>query len=219
MATQAQIIANRLNAQHSTGPQSEEGKARSARNALKSGLDAQSLIIPGESPEAFAQLQSEYYSQYNPADPEQRCHLDTAIVSEWHLRRFKNIEEQLWAYGATRVENPVAGLELAQILHQDDKVMMRLHRRVAHARKTYTESMAAFHRLQAAPVAPQPQQIAAPLPKLASFRATPRIGPDDPFLDVTEDNLRRAFAASGLDYDAFRAENATGPEFDPSANG
>jgi hypothetical protein len=97
--------------------------------------------------------------------------------------------------------------------------MMRLHRRVAHARKTYTESMAAFHRLQAAPAAPQPQQIAAPLPKLASFRDTPRIGPDDPFLDVTEDNLRRAFAASGLDYDAFRAENAAGPEFDPSANG
>jgi hypothetical protein len=191
MATQAQITANRLNAQNSTGPQSEEGKGRSAMNALKSGLDAQSVVIPGESPEAFAQLQSEYYSQYNPADPEQRFHLDTAIVAEWHLRRFKNIEEQLWAFGAARVENPIAGLELAQILHQDDKVMMRLHRRVAHARKTYTESMAAFHRLQAAQAAPQPQQITAPLPELGSFQPREYRGPSDPFLDALSAHLHQ----------------------------
>ena len=35
MATPAQITANRLNAQRSTGPRSEEGKAASRFNALK----------------------------------------------------------------------------------------------------------------------------------------------------------------------------------------
>ena len=60
MPTEAQINANRLNAQKSTGPTSPEGKARSALNALKSGIDAWSHIIPGEDPaEGIARLSVE----------------------------------------------------------------------------------------------------------------------------------------------------------------
>ena len=33
MATQAQVLANQANAQHSTGPRTTEGQAKSARNA------------------------------------------------------------------------------------------------------------------------------------------------------------------------------------------
>ena len=166
MSTPAQIAANRANALKSTGPKSEEGKARSAMNALKSGLDAQSLLIPGESPQAFAQLIAEYYSKYAPADPEQRYHLDTAIRHEWLLRRFAKVEDQLWALSATRMEKPLAGLELGQAFDQDNKVMMRLHRRVAHSEKAYDRAMAAFHNLQA-------QQNTPESPELASFRAEP----------------------------------------------
>jgi hypothetical protein len=39
MSTEAQINANRLNAQKSTGPRTPEGKAASSLNALKSGPD------------------------------------------------------------------------------------------------------------------------------------------------------------------------------------
>jgi len=147
MSSPAQIEANRLNALKSTGPKSDDGKARSAMNALKSGLDAQSPIIPGESPEAFAQLRDEYYAAYIPTDPEQRFYLDTAIVCEWDLRRFQRIEEQIWANAASHVEAPIAGLELGQALRQDDKTIMRLHRRVAHARKSYRQAMDTFRRL------------------------------------------------------------------------
>ncbi len=35
--SEAQLLANFLNAQKSTGPRTESGKARSAMNALKSG--------------------------------------------------------------------------------------------------------------------------------------------------------------------------------------
>ena len=47
MATDAQIMANRINAQHSTGPKTAEGKERSKRNALTHGLTA-TVVIPGE---------------------------------------------------------------------------------------------------------------------------------------------------------------------------
>jgi hypothetical protein len=50
MPTEAQIKANRLNARKSTGPKSPEGKAASSLNALKSGIDAWSHIIPAKTP-------------------------------------------------------------------------------------------------------------------------------------------------------------------------
>jgi len=45
MATPAQVIANRANAQLSTGPRSVEGKAASSRNALKLGIHAKSWFM------------------------------------------------------------------------------------------------------------------------------------------------------------------------------
>ena len=188
MSTPAQITANRLNALKSTGPRTDEGKARSARNAFKSGLDSQSPVIPGESPEAFAQLQDEYYSKYVPTDPEQRFCLDSAILSEWLLRRFKKVEEQLWALAASRIEKPVPGLELGQAFDQDSKTIMRLHRRVAHARKTYDQAMDKFRCLQAAQT-PSETPAPRPLPKLGSFRPTGYRGPTDPFLEAMKAQL------------------------------
>jgi hypothetical protein len=56
MATLTQIEANRRNAQHSTGPRTAEGKAASSMNALKTGIDAQSSVIPGEDAAALVAL-------------------------------------------------------------------------------------------------------------------------------------------------------------------
>ena len=47
-ATPAQIAANRLNAQRSTGPKSVEGKEAARRNALKHGLTGGGVVIAGE---------------------------------------------------------------------------------------------------------------------------------------------------------------------------
>ena len=46
-ASDAQIIANRMNAARSTGPTTAAGKDRSRRNALKHGLAA-TVVVPGE---------------------------------------------------------------------------------------------------------------------------------------------------------------------------
>ena len=48
MATQAQIDANRANAQKSTGPKTPEGKAKSRRNGLKHGLTAEACMLADE---------------------------------------------------------------------------------------------------------------------------------------------------------------------------
>ncbi|HEV3332899.1 MAG TPA: hypothetical protein VG096_18055 [Bryobacteraceae bacterium] len=72
MSTQRQIEANRLNAQKSTGPRTPEGKAVSSQNALKSGLDADSQFVIGESGDEFAAFQHEYTTRFQPLTPEER---------------------------------------------------------------------------------------------------------------------------------------------------
>ena len=61
MATPAQITANIVNAQQSTRPRTEAGKATSSRNALKHGLTAQTVLLLGEDEEAYRQLRSEFF--------------------------------------------------------------------------------------------------------------------------------------------------------------
>ena len=88
MATAAQIEANRLNSQKSTGPRSDEGKAASRFNALKHGIDAASAVIPGEDPAARQALARDYYEKFRPAGPHEIFLLDAAIDADWNRRRY-----------------------------------------------------------------------------------------------------------------------------------
>jgi hypothetical protein len=56
MATLKQFEANRRNAQKSTGPQTPEGKAAVSMNALRHGLRARTVVLPGKNREEFTQL-------------------------------------------------------------------------------------------------------------------------------------------------------------------
>src|SRR5215472_16091095 len=84
MASLEQIQANRQNARKSTGPRSAEGKAKSRFNALKSGIDAQSAVIPDEDPAKFQELSDEYYTRFQPQTPEERDLPDTLITRSRH---------------------------------------------------------------------------------------------------------------------------------------
>jgi hypothetical protein len=92
MTSDKQLEANRLNAQHSTGPRSDEGKAASRFNALKHGLDAKSHIIPGEDAAHFETLAEEYFAQFQPAGPAEEMLVRVIVESDWFSRRYARIE-------------------------------------------------------------------------------------------------------------------------------
>ncbi len=48
MTTEAQVAANRLNAQKSTGPRTPEGKGVVSQNAVKHGLLAREGVLRGK---------------------------------------------------------------------------------------------------------------------------------------------------------------------------
>jgi hypothetical protein len=101
MATPAQIQANRRNARLSTGPRSVEGKAASRFNALKSGIQAKSQVIPGEDPAELEELAAGYHREFHPATPLERFLVDSLVNSEWQLRRYHTIEARLWEHSIT----------------------------------------------------------------------------------------------------------------------
>src|ERR1039457_5208343 len=87
MATPAQIAANRANAQMSTGPRSAEGKSASRFNALKHGIDAASIVIPGEDPAEYDALAADYLSDFRPQSPSEFFHLETMLRADWQKCR------------------------------------------------------------------------------------------------------------------------------------
>jgi hypothetical protein len=175
MATQSQIEANRLNAQKSTGPRTPQGKAVSSQNALKSGLDADSQFVIGESREDFAALQSEYFARFQPLTPEERFLMDTLLRNEWILRRLFRAEAHLWEYHTLRADRS-AGTPLGEALTAGNEVFRRLQRRITLAERSYKDALSELERRQCArgPAAasseePQPQPEKADNPQLASF--------------------------------------------------
>ena len=177
MASPAQILANRANAQKSTGPRSVEGKAASRFNALKHGLDAQSVVLPGEDPAEYEALAREYDASLHPETATERFHVDTMIRADWQKRRLQLVEAEL--YRTVLAENP--GSTLAAALLSDSnavRLLVRTQRQLAAFERAWYRAHRDFHKgrkgvaegedtlLDLICSAPPPR---APKPELASF--------------------------------------------------
>ena len=63
---QARVDANRLNAQHSTGPRTEAGKARSSQNAIRSGWFARDLRVAEDKIELYLAFEEAWTAELQP---------------------------------------------------------------------------------------------------------------------------------------------------------
>ena len=77
MATKRQIAANRRNARHSTGPKTLQGKATASMNALRHGLRARTMVVPGEHQEDFDQIHAGLQGLYQPENPAEQYLVST----------------------------------------------------------------------------------------------------------------------------------------------
>ena len=130
MRTEKQIAASRLNGRKSSGATTSEGKARIVAANLKSGVYAESEILPWEDPESLDRLEAEYYDHHRPASPEARLLLDDLILCEWTLRRLHRADSNLWEYSAQEAYRPDPGYAPAQAFKYSDKTFARLQHRL-----------------------------------------------------------------------------------------
>ena len=97
MASVAQVRANRLNAQKSTGPRTPEGKAVVAQNAVKHGLLAQQVVIRGEDPGEFELFRDRMVQDLDPVGSLEGLLAERVAHLGWRLRRAERLENAAWA--------------------------------------------------------------------------------------------------------------------------
>jgi hypothetical protein len=64
--SEAQLAANRANAQHSTGQTSEAGREKSSQNRITHGLAGTFRLLGWEDPEQFKELATSLYNEHKP---------------------------------------------------------------------------------------------------------------------------------------------------------
>ena len=93
----ARAEASRRNGAQSRGPKTEEGKSRSAQNALKHGLRAQKhLVLPDEDAAEFAALEAALVEELAPVGTLQTVLARRVAVAAWRLARADRIEAELF---------------------------------------------------------------------------------------------------------------------------
>jgi hypothetical protein len=131
--SEAKLTANRANAEKSTGPRSEEGKARSSRNAFKHGLYSKQLVLPGEDAAALDGLKADLRAEHQPVNETEEILVNELAEQYWRIQRFRRLEATAW-------ENP----DLDHCL----ELLSRIQRLMSAAERGFHKALAALRQLQ-----------------------------------------------------------------------
>jgi len=116
MTSEAQVAANRANAQHSTGPNTPAGKAKSSQNARKRRLPGDTPLTLAEDEVAFAAHCAGVRAALLPQDAFEDELVRQIALHQWRIGRLQRIEAALFDAETRRVEYARAvGSEVAKL--------------------------------------------------------------------------------------------------------
>jgi len=94
MTSQAQINANRLNSQKSTGPRTDEGKRAVSQNAVTHGLFAHDAVIKCEDPAEYELHREALLDELNPVGAIESMLAERIVSLSWRLQRVERMQNQ-----------------------------------------------------------------------------------------------------------------------------
>ncbi len=135
----ARMISARANGAKSPGPSTPQAKAAIAFNAIKHGLTAKSVLLPGEDPAALKVLADTLLDAHQPATDEEFLIFEELVANKWRIRRMWESEQSLVRVEMLRqkqaVEAEFQGAEsdvlyavALQKLTDDSKALAHIHR-------------------------------------------------------------------------------------------
>jgi hypothetical protein len=146
MASAAQILANRDNAQRSTGPKTHEGKQTASRNATRHGLTGTQILMPGEDASAYEDLRQGLHESYRPAGEAELILVDQIAANAWRLLRAQRVETAFFAKLTEGAKD--ADAALAEAFLEKPKELARMHCYVAAAQNAYYKAITQLTKLQ-----------------------------------------------------------------------
>lgn len=133
MATAAQILANKANAQLSTGPKTDAGKARSAKNAYKHGFNTVPALKP-EDTARFLQFEAELRESVDPADPLEEGAFLQLRDAAWRLEQLRTEVDALFAEQTE--SDPLESEDFEQLVNQANRARAAAEMQLYRAIKT-----------------------------------------------------------------------------------
>ncbi len=186
----AQLAANRANAQFSTGPTSDTGKAKSSLNAVKTGLTGRTVLLPAEDAAEYEHHIRAYEKELQPVGQIEADLVRSIANTTWRLKRIPALEMAIFAQGS---------LEFADSFKEHDlslrPAMMELQTFMKY------EKQLRNLQLQEARLARRREKETAELRKLQSERLAQQM---------------QALDCAAMSYLAAKQRD---PSFDPAANG
>jgi hypothetical protein len=118
--SEARLEANRANAQLSTGPRSEDGKAKSSLNAVKTALTGSTVLLPADDTAEYQRHLDACEQEFQPVGLRE-CELVQSIADTWwRLRRVPTLEAAVFAKGRLEFAHLYDDQELAARPHLID---------------------------------------------------------------------------------------------------
>ncbi len=93
MSTAAQIAANQQNAQHSTGPKTEAGRAASCLNNFRHGFAGAFTVLPSEDQEEFDTLLHGLRDEHQPQTLTETLLVEKMAQHHWLVQRALQLQE------------------------------------------------------------------------------------------------------------------------------
>jgi hypothetical protein len=146
MATPAQVLANRQNSTHSTGPRSIAGKAASSGNSYRHGLTSQQIVLPGEDATEYDELRRDLLKTYKPANAVERTLVEDIAASSWRLMRARRQETIILAKIAG--DNPDPDVAIAEFFLEKPKEVGRLTRYITSFERAFYRALNKLEKLQ-----------------------------------------------------------------------
>jgi hypothetical protein len=179
--TEAQLIANRANAQFSTGPRTEEGKNRSSLNAFRHGLTGQIVIHTPEDRQAFQKHCDEIRESLAPVGALETTLAQSIAEDYWRLNRARALENAVFTLGLQKNSyddgdpNPEVetALALGRTWTQQNRSLQLLTTYEQRIRRSIEKNTVELRTLQAARKAAieQAEEKARLLVQLAEYEA------------------------------------------------
>ncbi len=143
MSSPSQIAANIANAQFSTGPRTETGKATSAKNGITLGLFTSTDFIRPSEQEAYTELQSQLNRDLAPIGILETTLVDEIRRATWKLRRCAQVEANLARSADDETQDPLESDDT-----RTEKIQRSLDRARAQAHRLLHKCTAELRRLQ-----------------------------------------------------------------------
>ena len=152
------LAANRANAQLSTGPRSDAGKAQSSLNAVKTGLTGRTVLLPSEDAEAYETHLLQYLEEFAPVGERETQLVQSLADTQWRLARIPSLEAGFFALGRRRCADLFEeeknaevrrAMRNAHILIEDAKHFKNLHLQESRLTRRYGQDLKELKERQA----------------------------------------------------------------------